>query len=526
MPQLPLKQRTQPSGGVPEYSFLITDALRNGLSPDPRMPRNSPYLESMSNLRASEFGLISPEAITNPISNGPTPNWGSSGTVQMFRGEVDRWVMGQTAYYSANSSWVATLVDNSITAGTHPWRAVFFQGIAFFTNTSTFIYRTNSLTGKSTTTPAVVALGKHENRLLLGNVSGTPVANAAFTTMVTRWKNTQQGDRFSHASQAWDSGWMLYGERGGGASDRPFEPLLALLGLGTGTQREDIQGYLESELENYNWGFARLRYPGALLAFHELADAPLAFGENGVSRMRQDGNIYYDDRLHAIGIPAPGCVGGDLYTCLFVDSNREIWTVEPSGRPVRHRLSQHLANLTLANVTIAFDPAERNFWISDKSQGFLFDSRGKLSGPFERFPTSLVREGGNLYGVIRDTRSDTSKFAVSFKTLPIDISERANKHVSTMQFSTENVTKLKAGADYRYKNADSFGVGNLSSDMGNGAVIPYPPVSGVDLKIKMTGEVASASTAVIDRVRVQYQSEDNTSLRGTKGIPSGDAGSE
>lgn len=523
MANLPLRQRTQPSGGVSEHSFLITEALRNGLSPDPRMPRNSPYLESMSNLRASEFGLVSPEAITNPVTNGPTPNWATSGTVQMFRGELDRWVMGQTAYYSADATWTATLIDNAITAGTHPWRAVFFQGIAFFTNTSTFIYRTNSITGKSTTAPAVVALGKHENRLLLGNVSGTPVANAAFTTILKRWKDTHTGDRFSHTSQAWDSGWMLYGERGGGASDRPFEPLLALLGLGSGTQREDILGYLESELENQNWGLARLRYPGALWAFHELEDAPLAFGQNGVSRLRPDGNIYYDDRLHAIGISAPGCVGGDLYTCLFVDSNREIWTVEPGSKPVRHRFAQHLAGLTLADVTVSFDPAERNFWISDKSQGFLFDARGKLSGPFQRFPTSLVREGGNLYGIIRDTRSDTSKFAVSFKTLPLDINERANKHLNTLQFSAENVTKLKAGADYRYKNAESYGVGNLSSDMGNGAVIPYPPVSGVDLKIKMTGEVASDSTAVIDRVRVQYQGEDNTSLRGTKGTPGVDS---
>ena len=523
MSRLPLRQRVQPTGGVLEHSFIISEALKNGLSPDARMPRNSPYLESMSNLRASEFGLVSPEAITNPVSNGPSPNWATAGTVQMFRGELNRWVLGQTAIYSADASWAATNVD-SVTAGTHPWRAVFFQGLMFATNTTTFVYRANTLQGK-TTDLTVTALGKNENRLLLGNVAGTATSHATFTNLLNRWKQTQTGDRLSYTSQAWDTGWLIFGERGGGASDRPFEALLMALNIGTTTQRDDLQAYLETELENGNWGFARMRYPGALQAFHEMQDAPVVFGLNGISRLVRDGNSYYDERIHEIGIPAPGCVGGGLYECMFIDTNREIWTIKAGGLPERHRMSQHLGSLTLADVTVSFDPLERNYWIADKAQGFMFDSRGKLSGPFERFPTSVVRENGNLYGIIRDTRSDTSKFAVSFKTMPIDIAERALKHLSTYQVSSEDVTNIQAGADYRYGGSGSFETGNLSVAMETGAVILYPPVSCTDFKVKMTGEVATADTAVIDRVRVQYQSEDKTTLRGTKGVPGGD-GSE
>jgi hypothetical protein len=518
-----MMQSRQLSGGVSEYSFPVIEHLRNGLSPDARMPRNSPYAETLLNLQATQYGAVTPDAITNPISGGPTPNWGTAGTVQMFRGERNRWVMGQTQGYSASASWAATSVGATFTAG-GPWQAVFFQEIPFFSNGTVFLWGTSLL---RTTALTVQGLGKHQNRLLLGGVAGSILAGTVFQRVFQQWKNTATGDRLAYAAQAFDTGWVLYGERGGGSSDRPFDALLSLLGLYTTGQigestnnQADLEAHLLTQLEEYQWGMGPLRYPGAVMAFHELADAPLAFGAGGVARLRQDGDIYFDDRIHAIGIGGRGCVGGDLLECVFIDAAREIWRIVPGSVPQRLNYAHHLGGLTLANTTIAYDPAEKTYWIADKASGFILDMSGSaptLSGPMQVFPTSLVREGGALLGVTRDVRVDPTKTPVLFRSMPLDVNERGTKHLTTLQVGQEGVGLLTGGMDYRYDDsASSYDTGIYTQATPASAIFPYPRVSFVDGKVVVSGEVPNGEEGQIERIEVRYQAEDITFRRGTK----------
>lgn len=505
------KPVTDFAGGIREHSFLIDDPLRNGLYPDTRIPRNSGFASVMKNLRPTPFGAVTPEAI-NPVTSGPVPVWNTPGTVQLFRGEKNRWIMGQTQGYSATSTWEASAVGAAFLAS-DVWQGVFFQELPFFTNGVTFLW---GATLERTTAYNVKAVGKAGNRLLLGGLSGLG-ADAVFARVFQHWKNTLTKDRLAFTAQAWDNSFILYGEEGGGSSDRPFDALLALIGFYTGTNQSDIEGFALTELEKYNWGICPLRYPGAIMAFHELASGPLAFGQNGVAALVPDGNIYRDERLLPLGIAGRGAVGGDLIECVFVDTNKEAWRIRANSAPERLRFAPHLSTLTAADITVAFDPMERTYWISDKAKGYVLDSDGKLGGPLDLFPTSLVREGGYLYGIVRDLRPSTPITDVEFRSMPLDIAERGAKMATTFQVAREGITELRGGIDYRNIDSGSYAEGPRTQATASGAIHLYPRRSFVDAKAVITGQVAAGAIGRVERIEFRYQAQDLTHKRGTSG---------
>jgi hypothetical protein len=515
-----LAQQRQYTGGVTEQNFIIREALRNGLSPDARMPRNAPYASEMLNLMASEFGAVTQNAITNPITNGPSPNWSSDGTVQMFMGEAGRFVLGQTRAYKANESWVASAIGSTFTAG-GPWQFVSFLEYTVFTNGTVFFFSPVGATATPTqhTTPTINAVGKDGNRLLLGGMAGDCFSQAPFTTFFQRWKDTQTGDRLSYSDLSWGTGWVMYSGYGGDFSDYPFALLFALLGRYTfPADKDTLNQMIESWLEQYKIGICPLRYPGEVRAFHEMNGGTLVFGKNGVARLARDNGLYMDTRIHKMGVAGRGAVGGTLDECVFVDTAMELWRISGEGL-TSLGFAAHIGTLTAANITISHDPSEGAYYIADKAKGYIL--RGNtLSGPFEVFPSSVVRDNGSLYGVIRDTRSDTSKTVVRFRSNPLDMNERGTKQLTCIQVAREKITSLVGGCDYRNDDeAASYTEGPRTQSTKEGAIFLYPRREFSDGKIVIQGNVANGTTGVIEQIECRYQKSDKTFVRGTKGTP-------
>lgn len=385
--------------GIREYSFLIREALSNGLPPDARVARNMPYAETMRGLRPlAPNGAVTPDAVTFPFTNGvSTIDWTTTGIPHLHAGER-WWYLDKTAMYSVNpTTFGLTSSVTGITAG-GPWQAVSFLGIPFASNGTTFVYNASK-----TTALTVQALGKHQNRLLLGGMAGTVFSSAVWLRVFAQWKLKQQGDRFAYTSLAFDDSWVLFGARGGETSDTPFGPTLALLGLLTTDNQTDIESHIMSALERREWGLAPLRHPGTVQAFHELSTGALVFGQMGVSRLTPDGDIYMEQPFHRIGIGGRGCVAGDLDECVFIDSQSELWRVR-GGNLERLDFNAYIDTLTLSSTVIAFDPAERTYTISDGTTGYILTPDGKLGGPLAVFPTSLARSASGLIGIVHDTR--------------------------------------------------------------------------------------------------------------------------
>jgi len=140
----------------------------------------------------------------------------------------------------------------------------------------------------------------------------------------------------------------------------------------------------------------------------------------------------------------------------------------------------------------------------------------------EVLPSSLVREGNGLYGIIRDTRASSSTTPVTFRTLPMDMGQRGTKMVTCLQVGSEDIGSLAGGVDYRYDDAGSYSAGPYSQATTGGGIFPYPRVNFVDAKCVVTGTVPSGSVGVIQDIEFRYQGEDRTFRRGTSGV-AGDA---
>lgn len=393
--------------GVREVSFTIREALTNGLAPSENTPRNSQYATTMQNLQAMAALAATPDEITQPsgITNGvAVTDWAAeTGVPIIVKGERGRWMLGSTRVYSADSAWSLTAQGATFAAG-GVWQHVFFLEIPFFTNGTVFLWGTSA---SRTTDITVNAVGKDENRLLLGGLAGNVFAGSLFLRVLQLWKDTLKGDALAYTALAWSTGWILYGERKGGSSDRPFDALLAMLGLYTSDNQTDLESHVLTELGAYNWGLCPIRYTGAVLAFHELTSGPVAFGEGGVCRLVRSGSIYEDRRLHNIGIGGRGCAGGHIGECLFLDAAKELWKVGPESAPRKMGgedggFSNHLSVLTLAQTIVSYDSGDSLYRIADKTYCFILDSREKLSGPFTVYSQHPVRDGSSLYGLVND----------------------------------------------------------------------------------------------------------------------------
>lgn len=502
--------------GVREVSFTIRESMINGLAPDPRTPRNSDFAETMQNLQATVRCAATPDEITQPdgITNGiPVTDWTANGVPVLAKGEQGRWYLGATQVYSADDTWAITPVGATFTAG-GPWQAVFFQDIPFFSNGVVFLW---GETASRTTDLTVQAIGKDGNRLLLGGVAGDALSSAVFLRLFALWQQTLSGDELAYTGQSFGPGWVLYGERRGGSSDRPFDALLALLNLYGSTPQADLETYLETALKEYRWGMCQLRYPGDVLAFHELASGPIAFSETGVSRLVRADGIYRDQRLHGIGIGGRGCVGGNLSECLFLDAERNLWKIVGDGTPSKvggptGGFSHYMENLDLNHTTISFDPGQHTYWIADREYCYLLDARDALSGPFDVFANAVVRDDGGLYGIVNDRTERVSNGGFDSSTgwtlgTGWAISGGTLNGTATTGVATQSIA-LTAGQRYRVRYHATVNSGSVRVKLGT-AVATTRSTSGTWVE---TITAAGSATLAIQGVTAFTGSIDNISV--------------
>lgn len=630
--------------GLREHAFVIEEALRNGLPPDARMPRNTPYADTMQNLKPTPYGAVTPETVSYPFASDLSVDWSTTGIPALLRGERNTWLAdksslslvttstspwtstAQTVYssdtvsseslsngdFSSGTGWttgtgwaisgglatgtsassllsqasvltvgrlyrvrvnitawtsgtvamkagsttgtafqgIGTFTEYLLCAGTTtfsvsgtsfngsitevsvkeipsltittggPWRHASFLGIDFFTNGSTFIANAPGNAGgykQGTTNVTANAVAGWNNRLFIAGLGGSWFSDTRFARVLQRVKDVQDGDRIAYTSQTFDTSWVVYGERGGGASDRPFHPLLTACGIYGTEQYDNLAASNFSELESMRWGMFPLRYPGAVYAIHSLAAHPVAFGTNGVSRLLPDGEGFMEVPVHQTGIAGRGCVGGDHMQCVFIDGNRELWHLTAESI-TRLGYRSYMDDLDAAKTTISYDPVEGTYWICDTLTGYVLDGSGRLGGAIEVLPTNVFRDAvQGLVGVRRDRRSDTSKSTVLFRSMPLDITERGRKSLSNYQIAHENIDAISGGADYRYGDG-TFKASGYTQATSAGNCFPWPKVEFTDMKCRIRGTVPSGETGVLQRVEVHYIGDDITNKRGTKGM--------
>lgn len=194
--------------------------------------------------------------------------------------------------------------------------------------------------------------------------------------------------------------------------------------------------------------------------------------------------------------------GGILYTL-----DRPI---PPSFEPVVHAWE---FGVFMENpILISMDPLFRDFWIVDDAKCHVYTIEGKLGGPMDVRPTSLVRtQNGTLIGIAPNTTSETYTFWLT--THPFDIRERDFKHMAGAHVTSEGVAALEGRAEYRMDYEGSWVNGPWHQAWHSGAI--WLNQSFIDGRLSVKGTIDNGDQGSVSRMEIRYNAEGRNASRGT-----------
>jgi len=355
-----------------EFTFTFKEGLKKGLRKHHDNPRNEEALVTCLNVKPSESIPIPIVPVTYSVTDvGGTVSWPYP---QMFMCEDGTVVLAtSTAIYEVDpSTWaLGTVKLSGMTVGT-VWDIVSSGAYIYGTNGSVGIKRTAAGTwstfASETNTPRVSTWCLFKGQLVGGNV-----------------KTTWQGR--STNSLVWSGI--------GNINCTPSE-------------------------SNITAGFRNIPWDGDVLRVRRLGDGVSVYGSKGIGFMvpvSVPTATFGFNELGDMGIIAKGAIGGDKYSQVFVDEENWLWLWEAGQAPKRLGYQEFMENLTSANIMIALDPIEREFYISDGSTSYLLTKYG-LCETYQRV-TSIFRYNNITYGPL-SVGSDTS-FTIWTDTLDYGI---------------------------------------------------------------------------------------------------------
>lgn len=503
-----------------EYGRETSNPCVNGLQPDERSPRDAPYLTYCKNLKPSAYGLISPEVYTDPtastVSTWPFP--------QLRRGGRSYLKLDATAISTGTSAAFASLSGQTTYSSTAPastlaiaqggtWHTAFFHDVWFATNGASFVFKLPSNSSSKVycnTTITVKAICRHRNRLFMGGVNlGSWGAGSRFQKVVQLWKDTLRPFEYSTSAMTPDTTFVFWSRYGGDANDYPFYVMMAMMGFLGDTIFDELYPLIERDIKERSMGFWPVQVPGDITALHGLGDDLIAFGTNGMARMSPtDEGGYSDAPERPYGIYGRGSVCGWERELVFIGSGGDLYKWVLGEGITKLGFRYYLRSLTAASTVISYDPYEGDYTITDGTTCYILNAWDKLGGPITIHPTSLVREGTNLYSCKTGTATQCE---VHFKEM--SWGNRDSKHVPVIQMEYENITSPEGRIDWRENVAASYATTSWTPYNREGAC--SPSVSFVDGIIKFRGTITT--DARIGGGEIRYQQEGRRFVRGISG---------
>lgn len=503
-----------------EYGRETSTPFVNGLEPDPRTPRDSPYCTYCRNLKPSPYGLISPEVFTDPtastVSTWPFPQLRRGGRNYLKLG-VTTIATGTTAAFASLGN--VTTYNSTSPASTlaiaqgHTYNTAFFHDIWLATNDTSMVFKLPSNDSSKVycnTTITVKALHRHKNMLTLGGVSlGTWGSGSRFQKVVQLWKDTLRPHEYSTAAMSPDTTFVFWSRYGGDANDHPFKVMMAMMGFLGDTIFDELYQLIERDIKERSMGFWPVQVPGDILALASIGDDLVAFGANGMARMSPvEGGGFAEVPEQPYGIYGRGCVAGWERELVFIGSGGDLykWVLGEGIRKLGFRTL--LRSLSATNTVISHDPYEGDYTITDGTTCYVLNALDRLGGPMTIHPTSLVREGTNLYSCKTGTATECELYLKEMSW-----GNRDSKHIPVIQMEYENITSAKGRIDWREDVAVAYASGAWTPYNKEGVCMPA--VSFVDGKIKFKGNITT--DARIGGGEIRFQQEGRRYVRGISG---------
>ena len=493
-----------------ELNITLREALNQGLKPEPRTPSNTPFLEKCKNLIPTESGAHTPPVlnIIEQPSIWPFPKLVNARHYTLLLG---RTTLSTADLHSQTSAEVPVynyyfLDDEDEIQPGGVWHFVDFW--------STWMAFNGECTLISTPwVPDVLVQRNVKINAACNLMNGRAVFGGFKNDSLNAYHNTIRAHQCAGDAcvQALVTGATNVGENWVWWSSIGGDDLFSLFDV----PQKGVEPYYATWLRGES-GFAPMPWPGAVLAVRALGEAAIVYGENGVSalvpgdpRGEPAMGVYPVTGLgNGVGIGGRGCVAGDDRVHVFLSTDAELWYISPRLEAERMGYSHVFGDYDLKKTVISLDAQRRHFWISDGNTCHVLTRNG-LGGPMDIQPTSVVRSGGELYGVAEP--HENQSVPVEIQTVNHDFIERGTKHISTVQIQQRGLKSVKVMLEGNH--------GSTPWVAANHQDVAFPRLSFSDAKVSVRGLAPHDKGDIgVERVEIRYNAEDLRYRRGTKGV--------
>lgn len=509
-----------------EYSFVIADALRNGLRPDSRMPRNAAFMTEMQNLKPTDFGAVSPETVTYPITDGTAAieTWPHP---QLFQSRKYVWRFDSTGFLAYDPDDFSTpvgIVSGNVREATddtsaatistaNPWHFANWGGLWAATSGDHIVLGFPKdqyyLVDTNTTADSVCMVG---DTMVFAGIGGTYFQNTGdFDDLFDTWYRThaEHWRMWEKSQQRGDTAWLFWGNPV--YIDEPFYLLRCALNLCSSAEFTAVKPQILDAIEKGDIGLAPLPLHQPVKRVLPLGQYLAVYGESEIWLV--DLENYGMERVLSIGINYAMAAGGTQHEHVFLDTQGQLWRWPANQSPQRLGYSEYVGGMSEPIVT--FDPEYGEYWIADDGVCYVLTPRG-LGGSMDFQPTSLIRDAGEgLIGTGNGLGASSWTAQVTSDTL--DLAERGTKHFTEIQCFFQNMTGVQALARYRYNSTDAYA--NTAWTPANKEGVAFPIASFTDGQIRVKGTVGASNNGQLERLEVRWNGEDKRYRRGTKGTP-------
>lgn len=511
-----------------ESNFTIGAALSNGLRPDARLAHDDPYCEKLTNLKPSEFGLISPEPIELPLESLPVAvSWPYP---QVFKGARITLLCYDTAIYDITSGsavtlttydfydWASTL---AIPADGGPWHFCDFYDSWMLFKDGAVVMQHGGTAKTLVQTSMTIRTGCNWNdgRVVLGSFDPDDFRTAGWQAFLETYDGELPASLTAllDYSKGADKNWVFWSGPGTGEEMALMDHTFAIYGAfsSVGSPYSPKNPWIvEAWLRNL-CGARPLPFQGQLLCTAPLGQHVICYGEDGICALTDSQGIVGMPEIRGlgdgIGIASRCAVSMRADGHLFIDQLGELWRLTPNLECQRLGYGEYLAGMLGNEIIGSFDSLESDSWFSDGVLSYVF-SRTGLGGSMDQKPTGLHRAAdGALVGAHLDDETDK----VEFISQPFEIAERGKKTLTWVQASISGLTDMRMKC-YWKNDRDEAWKGMPAKPVNPQGVSRFP-CKFTDGKLQLTGTV-SANDARVQRFELRYNADDKRFRRGTKGF--------
>lgn len=387
-----------------EYQLTIDEALRNGISPDDSMPPNSQFLYDCLGVRCGRVGLEPYTTLTDPLEASITAfNWpfpqiihGDAFNVLIVRDALNDYV------YTFTAGHVVTLRHtlDFATYGTGQLMQVADFG--------EYIYMCNGEVVVHTPAGVWTAVNIGTDAL--------PILGAACN---------------------------FKGQLVGGNCQSVFEDADETFYVWSGIGEIDFT--LDADNES---GYRRCPYGGLVKHTKRLGDAVIGYSSKGITMLVpvSDPTVTFGFKeMSDVGLINRGAIAGDYLRHVYVGTDYCLREITKEG--VKEFGCEWLLSQMVDDIIVTFDPAKRDFYISDGITTYLLSPYGLSK--IQQHPSAVWRIAGQTY-LSPDTEDATDPFIV---TWPFDFGYAGQKTNHIIELSAINYENAEATVDYLNEGA-------------------------------------------------------------------------